>query len=300
MKYSVSVLVLLASASVAVAADAIVSEPIIEPVVESRIKGAFEIGGNALGFSNEEDGDPEVSDTLWGGYASGFVNVDVSQSLIWSSDLQFELLHLSEDEEWDDNAPNLLAVAGSSLNVKFGSGTIGAFASFGTTSQYDEALDQGFGWTAGVLLTHALTADTTLTGHAGWADIRVDEDDEGFTGYFVGGSVIHGFSDRIAVALSGGYGYAEDDFDDGEEWGRFWNIGAKGAAKVSSDLPIFATGSYEYRDYENGNEDRGTEHTFRIGLSVALGGAGTAKDTFNVFQTPTMPYRAAGWAEALD
>ncbi|RST86440.1 hypothetical protein EJC49_10670 [Aquibium carbonis] len=293
MKYTVSMLALLVSATAAVAADAIISAP----VVESRIKGAFEIGGSALRFSNTDD---DVTDTLWGGYASAFANVDVTPRLIWSSDLQFELLHLSDDEEWDENAPNLVAVAGSSLNVRLGHSTIGAFGSFGTPSQYDEAEDQSFGWTGGVLLTHAFTADTTLTGHAGWADIRVDDDDNGFTGYFIGGSVIHGFSDGVALAVAGGYGHANEGFEDDDGSGHFWNVGIKGAFKVSSDLPIFATASYDYRDYTANTEDDGNEHAFRLGLAIALGGAGTAKDTFNAFQTPTMPYRAAAWGAVLD
>lgn len=299
MNHSASIITLIAlaaSASAAAAADTVVyQEPAPAPVVESRIKGAFEIGGSALRFSQTDD---DVTDTLWGAYGAGFVNVALTPRLIWSADSQIEYLRLGEDEDWDDNAPNLVGVFGSSINVGFGNATIGAFGSLGATSQYNE--EDSFGWTGGLLATYDLTAATTLTGHAGWADIRVDRDDSGFTGYFLGASAIHAFSDRFALSVNGGYGYADDGFEDSSGWGRYWNAGVKGAFRVSSDLPLFATAGYEYGSYKANDEDDGDEHAFRIGLAMAFGGGNTARDTFNNFQTPTTPYRAAAWGEVLD
>ena len=48
------------------------------------------------------------------------------------------------------------------------------------------------------------------------------------------------------------------------------------------------------------DEERGFSHTFKVGLSIPFGDGNTAAEGSNPLATSAMPYRAAGWAAALD
>ena len=283
---------LLALAGVARAADAVAPyEPAEAPaVIESRIKGAFEIGFWANNYDQTDDNE---SDTPLGGYATAFINFAVTPSFIIAFDAQAEMLDIRGDD-FGGLAPSYASVIGGSLNYRFGDASIGAFAGAGVTDHEESDI----GALGGLQASYDF-GTTTVYGQVGYADIRVDEEDSGFTGGFGRLGVVHGFTDRIALGAAVEYGHAKEGYEDTGDEGTFWSAGLKGAMRIA-ETPVFATASYDYRKFEANTEDEAHENSFRIGISIPFGGAATAKDTFNVMATPVTPFRAASYGEVLD
>lgn len=276
----------------AFAADAISPE---EPAaVESRIKGAFEIGGWGNYFNQTDDDD---SGTDYGIYGAAFAHIDVGSGFFVGLDAQGEYLRIDDPDDYSATQPSKAGVVGASLNYRFGGAALGVFGGVGGTN--NEGGDNGTPYVAGAQASFDF-GSATVFGQVGYADIRVDEDDSGFTGSFGKLGLIYGVSDGFALAVDGGYGRAPEDYEDPGDSGTYWTVGLKGALKLTDSMPLFGTAAYEYRKFEANTEDSGYEHSFRLGVSYAFGGATTAKDTFNPFQTPITPFRAAAYGEVLD
>ncbi|WP_378952014.1 hypothetical protein [Mesorhizobium sp. ANAO-SY3R2] len=299
MKYQLA----LASAALAFAcsvtahaADA-VSQEVLEPVAaESRIKGAFEIGGWANHYNQT---DYPRSDTDYGIYGSAFAHIDVGSGFFVGLDAQGEYLRIDEPDDFRNYQPSNAGVVGASLNYRSGAVALGVFGGVGGTNNERHENKNGTPYVAGAQASFDF-GSATVFGQIGRADIRVNEEDSGFTGTFGKLGMIYGVSENFALALDGGYGRAPKDYEDEDDSGKYWTVGLKGALKLTDTMPLFGTAGYEYRKFEANTEDSAFEHSFRLGVSYAFGGATTAKDTFNPFQTPITPFRAAAYGEVLD
>lgn len=299
MKFAVSFIAMLAATSFANAADLIIDAPVADPIVSSTsgIKGVVEAGVLATHL-NDTDGDNV--DWVYGGYASAAL-WGVSDSLVWGIDGYVDGNSWDLDE--DDSIPTYVGVLGGHLGFNTGSGSLGAFASFGAISDdNDPDYTTRWGYTVGVEGIAELSSGFSVFGQLGYADARPDEDDddEGFTGAFgrIGG--MFALSDDIAVMadLSAG---SSDSYVDGDDQGGFVAAGAKAAFRLPTDFDAFLTAGYEYAHYSAADDgDTGTTHTVKLGLSIPFGDSTTASDVLNPLATSAMPYRAGSWANAID
>lgn len=282
-----SALALASTSSVALAADVEATNPVF-------LSGAFEIGAWLNAYTQTDDPD---SATVFGGYAGGFANARISDNLSFGVDLQSEFLP-TVAAPFEDHTATFETALGANLVYHSDPINVGVFGAVGLTNHL--ASDDGLGFMGGGVLGLDVSQDTLLYSQFGYADIRVDQADSGFTGWFVNGGVIHSFSDQFAVRLAGAYGYAPKGYEDTNDWGSFYNVGIKGAYSISDTSPLFVTASYDYNRFIANIEDDATEHIFKLGLSIGFGGAQKAKDTFNPYGTPLLPFRSAAYGEVLD
>lgn len=298
MKFTVSVVAILAATSFANAADLIIDAPYADPLVSSTsgYMGVVEAGVLAMHL-NDTDGDNV--DWVYGGYASAAI-WGVSDSLVWGIDGYVDANSWDRDE--DSDIPTYVGVIGGHLGFNTGSGSVGAFASIGAIPDDDSPdFTNRWGYTVGVEGIAELSSGFSVFGQVGYADARPDEDsdDEGFTGVFgrVGG--VYAWSDDVALMgdLSAG---TSDSYIDGDEQGGFVAAGAKAAFRLPADFDAFLTAGYEFAHYSSVDDsDTGTTHTVKLGLSIPFGDS-TAKDALNPLATSALPYRAGSWANAID
>jgi hypothetical protein len=285
----VGALALASTSSMSLAADVEAANPVF-------LSGAFEIGAWVNNYNQSDL--PETA-TVFGGYAGGFANARVSDNITFGVDLKGELLP-SVASPFFDHTATFETALGANLVYHGDPVNVGIFGAVGKTNSRTDKGDNGVGFMGGGVLGFDVTPDTLLYSQFGYANIRVDKNDSGFTGWFANGGVIHSFSDQFAVRLAGAYGFAPVDYEDPGESGTFWNVGVKGSYAISDVTPIFLTASYDFNRFIANTEDDATEHSFKLGLSFGFGGTQKAKDTFNPYGTPLLPFRAAAYGEVLD
>jgi hypothetical protein len=275
------------TSSLALAAD-------IQPENPVFLSGAFEIGAWLDSYSQTDD--PDAA-TVFGGYASAFANASLADAVTLGVDIQGEFLP-SIASPFKDHTGTFEGAIGANLVYHANPINFGVFGAVGKTNS--QPSDDGLGLMGGAVLGLDVSEDTLLYTQVGYADIRVDQADSGFSGWFADGGVIHAFSDQFAVRVAGAYGYASQGYEDTPDWGSFWDVGIKGAYAISDTSPIFLTASYNYSQFTANTEDDGHEHNFKLGLSIGFGGTQKAKDTFNPYGTPLLPFRSAAYGEVLD
>lgn len=287
---SVSAAALVVAAGAANAADLIVDEaPVMAPAAVSGIKGVVDVG--LLATYIDQTDDPT---TAWAGGAYLGASVwGLSDSFYWGID---GYLEGNTFDNTDEFAPTYVGTIGGHLGFGTADLMLGGFVSGGFTPNFaDEA--QG-GYTVGVEGL-AKFDSFGLFGQLGYADIRTDDTDSGFTGGFVRAGAMFALSDDFAVLVDASYGHT-DDFEDAGDEGTFWSAGIKGAFRLPTDFDAFLTAGYEYAAYQANTEDDGFSHTIKVGLSIPFGDSTTASDALNPLGTSALPYRAASWAETLD
>jgi hypothetical protein len=281
------ILALAGTSNLSLAAD-------IQPENPVFLSGAFEIGAWLDSYSQTDDTDAA---TVFGGYASAFANASLTDAVTLGVDLQGEFLP-TVASPFDDHTATFEGAIGANLVYHANPVSFGVFGAVGKTNS--TVNDDGLGFMGGGVLGLNVSEDTLLYTQVGYADIRVDQIDSGFSGWFADGGVIHAFSDQFAVRVAGAYGYASINYEDPGDWGSFWDVGIKGAYALSDTSPIFLTASYNYSQFTANTEDDGHEHNFKLGVSIGFGGTTKAKDTFNPYGTPLLPFRSAAYAEVLD
>ena len=281
------ILAMAGTSSLALATD-------LQPENPAFLSGAFEIGAWLNSYS-QTDG-PDTA-TLFGGYASAFANASLTDAVTLGVDIQGELLP-TVAVPFKDHTASLEGAIGANLVYHSNPINFGVFGAIGKTNS--QPSDDGLGFMGGGVFGLDVSEDTLLYTQVGYADIRVDQTDSGFSGWFADGGVIHAFSDQFAVRVAGAYGYAPIGYEDTNDWGSFWDVGIKGAYALSDTSPIFITASYNYSQFTANTEDDGHEHNFKLGLSIGFGGTQKAKDTFNPYGTPLLPFRSAAYGEVLD
>jgi hypothetical protein len=287
-KITITAAAMFAYSTAALSADVYESE-------KHFLSGAFEIGAMLNAYDQSDDDD---SDTIFGVYGSAFANAALSDSFTWGLNLQGNYLNLGDDKDWDETTPDQASAIGSNLILHLDSFDLGIFGAIGSTnSHFESGL---FAYQVGGLAGYHLTDSTSLFAQVGYADVRVDGDDSGFTGWFANGGAVHGFSDRFALAISGGYGYADDGYEDEDDWGEYWNVGAKAIWGIAETIPVYVTAGYDYNSFTANTEDDASEHMFKLGIAMGFGGSNSAKSMFNPYATSLMPLRAAAYGEVLD
>lgn len=284
-----SVVTLAALGGAAFAADLIVDEaPVASPAMSSGIKGVIDLGVLATFASQTDDpfdgwaGGGYVGANLWG----------LSDSFYWGLD---GYLEANSFESTDEEAPNFVGTFGGHVGFGTESVRLGGFGSVGFTP--NSANEAKAGYTVGVEGL-AMFDGFGILGQLGYADVRTDDLDSGFTGAFARVGALFALSDDFAVLADASYGKTGDFEDEGDE-GTFWSAGIKGAFRLPTDFDAFLTAGYEYQHYQANTEDDGFSHTIKLGLSIPFGDS-TAVDALNPLGTSSMPYRAASWAETLD
>ena len=289
MKYAVSILAVLAASSAAHAADLVVDTP-MEPISQSSgMKGVVEVGVLGQFVSQTDD---SFDGWAGGGYASGAL-WGVADSLIWGIDAYGDA---NSFDSTGHEAATYVGALGGHLGFGGDAGMIGGFASVGVAPDYNDAPEAGY--TVGIEGMTKLDS-IGLFGQLGWADIRTDGTDSGFTGPFVRAGALFALSDDMAVMVDASYGHT-NDFEDAGDEGVFATAGVKAAFKLPTDFNAFVTAGYEYSYYQANTEDDGFSHTIKLGLSIPFGDSTTASDALNPLATSVQPYRAASWAETLD
>lgn len=255
----------------------------------NEVTGVIEVG---TAITNYKQSDDSAEGTPVGVYVNASANVPLTTALNLGLTVKGEFLGGTSDEFYN-TTPNQVAIVGAALNYDLGSATVGAFGALGKTDTYDGRL----GYVVGGQAAFDLGAFKPFA-QVGYARVRVDGADSGFTGLVTRGGVEYAPSDALAFTVDGGYGHATKGFEDTSDSGTYWNLGGKVAYRLTSS--IVATASYEYRDFQANTEDRGYEHAFRLGIAIPLGGSQTARDTFNNLSAQTLPFRAASYGEVLD
>jgi len=291
---SASVIAVMTATGGAYAADLIVDTPMmVEPsVATSGIKGTVEVG--LLGTYADQN-DDDFADWAYGAYLGANI-WGTTDSLYWGIDGYLEGNSFSDT---GDEAPNYVGTLGGHLGFGTSDLMLGGFVSGGMVPSYLDENEGGY--TAGIE-GMAKFDNFGIFGQLGYADIRTDGTDNGFTGGFVRGGALFGLSDDFAVMVDASYGHT-DDFEDAGDEGEFWAAGVKGAWKLPTDFDAFLTAGYEYQHYEALSEPTsgtGDSHTVKVGLSIPFGDSTTAVDALNPLATSTLPYRAASWAGTLD
>ena len=291
MKFSVSVLALLLTASAVQAADLVIEEPVvIDEVASSGVRGVIELG--ALAQYADQTSDPfdgwagggYISAAIWGG-DDGFV---------WGIDGYFDANSFSST----DFAPNYVGVVGAHLGVSGDAGMFGVFGSVGAMPEGPDDEPQ-FGYAVGVEGMVDLSG-IGLFGQIGYADARVEPADSGFTGFFGRVGALFTLSDDIALMIDGGYGYSTE-FTSSDEDGSYATAGIKAAFALPTDFDAFVTVGYEGAFYDAiGDDDTGVSHTAKLGISIPFGDGNSAASALNPLATTVAPYRAGSWADTLD
>lgn len=289
MKYAISLVALLAAVGAANAADLIIDAPTEPAVAASGIRGVVEVG--ALGIYADQT-DDDFAGSAAGGYAAAAI-WGMSDSLVWGIDGYVEANSFGGLE---NEAPTYVGVVGGHLGFNTGSGSIGAFGSVGFAP--DENDDAKAGYTVGVEGIADL-GGLSLFGQLGYGNVRVDEDDSGFTGPFVRVGALYALSDDLAVMADLSAGTSQN-FEDPDDDGAFLAAGVKAAFALPTDFDAFLTAGYEFAHYQANTEDDGYTHAFKVGVSIPFGDGNTAATALNPLATSALPYRAASWGEALD
>jgi len=290
MKFGISVIALMTAMGAAHAADLIIDTPMVEPVAAaSGLKGTIELG--LLGTYADQSSWP--FDGWAGGAYLGGNLWGLGDGYYWGVD---GYLEGNTFENTYDEAPTYVGTLGGHLGFGSSDLMLGGFASVGVAPDEDDEANAGY--TAGV---EGLVAFDTVSlfGQLGYADIRTDDEDSGFTGGFARVGALFSLSDDFAVVADASYGRG-DDFEDEGDWGSFWSAGLKAAWKLPTDFDAFLTAGYEYVDYTANTEDDAQTHTVKVGLAIPFGDSNTAADVLNPLGTSALPYRAASWGETLD
>lgn len=284
----------------AVAADLIVDVPdVVVAEQSSAWRGVVELGGLAR-FAQDYGSDGDLDDEVWypGAYAS-FARWGDLGTVKLGLDGYGEILN-GDFEGSDDHTNANLGVIGVHLGVgdDMYAGIFGAVATYPN----DEATDQHAGGAVGV--EGVLTLDAAkFIGRLGYAyapNRDYDFDGEGFDGFFVEGAVQYAVSDDLALLGNVGLGYSET-FDSGGEPGGYVNWGVKAVYALPTDFAVNLVAAYEgiMSFDEVDPEERVINHTFKIGLSIPFGGAGTASDGLNPLASPRAPFQASVLADVM-
>ena len=290
MKFSVSVLALLLTASAVQAADLIVEDQVvIDEVAAMGVIGVIEVGALAQYVENTSD---PFDGWGWGGYLSG---------ALWGGGDGFvggvDIFAEGNNFETANFVPTYTALLGAHAGFGGDGGMIGAFGSVGVVPDRDD--ESNFGYTAGIEgLAHLGGVD--IFAQVGWADIRTDEDDSGFTGAFARAGAVFALSDDFAVMADISYGQSADFTQPGDE-GTFLAGGAKLAFALPTDFDAFVTVAYEGAFYDAiGDGDTGVSHTAKLGISIPFADGNSAATALNPLATSPAPYRAGSWGSALN
>ncbi|SFZ85626.1 hypothetical protein SAMN02983003_2792 [Devosia enhydra] len=285
---------LLGTAS-AYAAD-IILPPAPAPAPASNFWGVGEIG--VIGYSGAQSEDDEYA-MLGGGYGAFALWADMG-GLVVGLDGYGEILGLNDDTE--DYFPGGVGVIGGHIGTGLGGGYVGVFGAYGATPDSGNDEWQG-GWAVGVEGL-ADFSTVSLFGKLGYADVRTDEEDSGFTGTFGEIGAMFALTPEFALQTSFGAGYAPENFADESEDddGYYLTAGIKGAYQLPTDFALALTASYDIGAYGGIEEsDWSINHTVKVGLAIPFGGRyGDARDALNPLATPTAPFRAGSWGDFLD
>lgn len=291
MKTGLVAVLLLASTSLASAADLYVSEAeVVVDGMQPGWRGNVEIGGLGRYVISNEDGlDFHVEDGFTGVYGAADFWADTG-SFKLGLDGYVEWLGFNEDDE--DLIGTLTSIVGLHAGVDLDGSYVGAF---GALAMYPNADDEEFylGGAVGIEATADL-GDAQVFGRLGWAEAPNEDYDglEGYHGPFVEGGATYALSDELAVLGKAGYGYATT-LDGEDEDGYYVNWGAK-VAYQPGDLGLAFVASYEgLRSTDLVDDEEWVEdHTVKLGISVPLGG-GTAVDALKPLASPSAPFRAS-------
>jgi hypothetical protein len=254
--------------------------------------------------------DPNGTHFTAGGNA--YVNIPLGQSLSAQIDFQGEYFN---DSESFSPIGNIMG----GLHLSWRDPThylLGAFAGVGMPFNNDLCADDcgysGVGYIVGGE-GQVYVGNFTLYGQAGYGDFKTDFDGgpEGFVnGWFLRAVGRYFVNDDFMISAEYSFGrtncYIDGACAPDEDAGEFHNWGAKARFRLPHHTAMPVYGFLEYAGgtyYATDDEDRATEHAFRIGLSVLFGNAPTliANDRYGAtLETPMLPVRAANYAESLD
>jgi hypothetical protein len=174
---------------------------------------------------------------------------------------------------------------------------LGAYGGIGWATDSDNDLQDG--WFAGAETMYTAGA-ATFYGQLGWADIRVDDEDSGFTGYTWRLGAIYAFNEAWAVNADLAMGYAPENFaDEDEDDDGLYGVLTLAAARSLGFGNL--TFGYELGGFSGIDEgDSAVSHTVKIGFAIPLGGSGSASDAFSPLDSTLAPFQAASWADRLD
>ncbi len=277
----------------AYAADLYVDpEPMAIPADTSGLSGYVDVGGQYVSFTNtnEDDGDAFGAYGAFGlWYGVDNFKIGVDGSIDWLADQQGE-----------DNVPEGVRVLGAHAGLAGDSHYVGVFGAVGWAPEEDNE-EYLPGYAVGV--EGSIDAGgATLFGHLGYADVRVDDLDSGFTGAFGDFGIAMNLTEDFAVMVKGSGGYAPENFADesDDDNGLYAVAEIKGLYMLPTEFPLALTASYELGVWAGPDEnDTGTTSTVKIGLSLPFG-AESPKDALHVLSTPTAPFAMGAWGDKLD
>jgi hypothetical protein len=254
LRYSAYVAFLMSSTSVAVAAG-------------SDTTGQFTIGGGILGYESTQSG-ADTNDLVINGSAS----VGVKLAPAWSAqfDVAGEQVAAGHDID-EDQYHTSQAVGGHLTWRKPGTGTVGIFTGFGSSSNTDHDVTYG-SWIG--LEGQLFFNDVTIYGQAALLNISDGNND----GLVDSASMVRGvgryfFSKDMKVEVELARIEADDIFGGGEGSGdgeaTEWAVSLQGRL---ADAPIYGTVAYRGGEYEEGGEGEQADlNSLIVGITFMFG-----------------------------
>jgi len=260
---------------------------------EKDATALFELGVNGL---NYEQSDDDEEDTLLGFSGAAQLTVPFESGTRAVFELQSEYF-ANSDNDFDETTPTTSTLFTGRYEMDHESVTAAGFLGMGSTSHDED--DDGVGYVFGISALVDLDA-VDIFGTFGHADIRVDEDDSGFTGEFGELGVIFEASSSTALKVSLGAGHADEGYEDDDDSGSYTSFGIKSIYQPEG-YETHVTFGYQYVEYEANTEDDARESRLMLGIVVPIGGNGMSKlQALRPISTPLTPFRAASYGEVLD
>lgn len=143
----------------------------------------------------------------------------------------------------------------------------------------------------------------TFYGQVGrsWEKIVNEGADTKFVGNFLRVAVRYFLSDD--TMFQAGYARGNSDtFEDAGDPGHVKEWTLEGKTRIMDKQPLYGFAQYRYGRYQANGEDTGSEKLLTVGVSYEFGSPSLkATDRRGAtLDTPTLPTRAIGWAQALD
>lgn len=145
----------------------------------------------------------------------------------------------------------------------------------------------------------------TLYAQMGHANINnIPDSDNQFKGHFTTLAVRYFPSDDLMLQAGFAYGKSPSGYEDlgSHQWGKAKDYFLEGKMRVMDSQPVYGIARFQHSTYVANSEDDGSESRFMIGISYDFGAPTlyAADRRGATLATPSLPGRAASWAEALD
>lgn len=249
--------------------------------------GTYSLGFAGLHYAQTDD---DVNGNAGGLTGSASVRYTLSNGATVTGEVQGERYNL---DHYSDTAPSYGLLAAVHYDQEFNGETLGAFFGTGLTSDEESGTRTILGFEG-----ESTVLGKPLFASIGYADLRVDGSDSGFTGTFIQIGTFFDLTQDLTLKTTIGAGYDRVGYEDDGDWGRYKAASVEGIYAVNGGAYNVYFGA-DYTKYDANTEDSGEETTLKVGVIIPFGGA-SKHDVLRPLALPGTLLRAASYAETLD